>query len=303
VDLSSGVVEATRRRLTARFGAQRVEPWWERLPGALAELAARWDIVVGDGVGRGNTSLVVRCRRADGRPAMLKLTPDAEIAGAEARALRSWASSGRVPLVWGFDATAGALLLEALPDETPLSEAGVDVGLRDIAGLIGALHHSGEPVIADGVVSLADRVAFIFDHWGQRHGRNAAVTRVVPVAALERGHALARELAAVAGAGVLLHGDLHPGNVLHGGSGRGLVAIDPRACVGDPAFDAVDWVPWATDDPRLWKPRGRELACALGADADRLWAWCTACAALLAAGEVARGGPSSRVQALLAVAP
>jgi streptomycin 6-kinase len=303
VDSSPGVLEATRRRLTARFGAQRVEPWWERLPGALAELAVRWDIVVGDAVGRGNTSLVVRCRRADGGPAMLKLTPDTAIAGAEARALRSWAPSGRVPLVWGFDAAVGALLLEAMPDETPLSEARVEVGLRDIAGLIGALHDTGEPVIGDGVVSLADRVAFIFDHWVQRHGRNAAVTRVVPAARLERGHALARELAVNPGTGVLLHGDLHPGNVLDGGAGRGLVAIDPRACVGDPAFDAVDWVLWSTDDARLWKPRSRELAGALRADADSLWAWYTACAAILAASEVARGGPSSRVQALLAVAP
>jgi hypothetical protein len=159
VDVSSEVLEATRRRLTARFGAQRVEPWWERLPGVLAELAVRWDVVVGGAVGRGSTSLVVRCRRADGRPAML------------------------------------------------------------------------------------------------------------------------------------------------GGVGRGLVAIDPRACVGDPAFDAVDWVLWATDDPRLWKQRSRELASALRADADGLWAWCAACAAILAASEVARGGPSRRVQALLAVAP
>src|SRR5205807_4200451 len=40
---------------------------------------------------------------------------------------------------------------------------------------------------------------------------------------------------------VLLHGDLHPGNVLDGGPVRGLVAIDPMVCVGDPCFDAVDF--------------------------------------------------------------
>jgi streptomycin 6-kinase len=41
---------------------------------------------------------------------------------------------------------------------------------------------------------------------------------------------------------VLLHGDLHLGNVLDGGPSRGLVAIDPKACLGDPCFDAVDYV-------------------------------------------------------------
>jgi len=72
---------------------------------------------------------------------------------------------------------------------------------------------------------------------------------------------------------------------------------------GDAAFDAVDWVFWATDDPRLWKPRSRELASALAPDADRLWAWCAAFAAVLAASEIARGGLSARAEALLAVAP
>lgn len=234
---------------------------------------------------------------------MLKLTPDSNLTAAEAAALRSWAASGRVPLVWGVDLAAGALLLEALPDETPLSEAGVEVSLRDVAGLIGALHSSGAPVVADGVVSLADRVAFIFEHWIERYGRNAAVIDAVSPSRLQRGRELACELAAQVGAGVLLHGDLHPGNVLDGGVDRGLVAIDPRPCVGDAAFDAVDWVFWATNDPRLWKPRGRVLACALAVDAGRLWAWSAAFAAVLAAGEIARGGPSARARALLAVAP
>jgi len=120
VDVLSTAFDTTRARLVARFGA-RVEPWWQRLPGVLGELAVRWDLVLGDAVGHGNTSLVIRCQRVEGQPAMLKLTPDSSLAAAEASALRSWAASRRVPLVWGFDLAAGALLLEALPDETPLS--------------------------------------------------------------------------------------------------------------------------------------------------------------------------------------
>jgi hypothetical protein len=46
---------------------------------------------------------------------------------------------------------------------------------------------------------------------------------------------------------VLLHGDLHLGNALDGGPSRGLIAIDPKACVGDPCFDAV----WKRDG-RAW---------------------------------------------------
>jgi streptomycin 6-kinase len=303
VDSSSPTLDATRGRLLVRFGA-RVEPWWARLPEAIAALAARWELAMGEAVGRGNTSLLVRCRRVDGRPAMLKLTPDAELAAAEASALRRWEPSGRVPQVWGDDAALGALLLEAIPNETSLADRRTAVALDDVADLIGELHRSGAPVPADGVVPLAARVEFIFEHWIERHAqRGEVMTRTVPVDRLRRGHRLARELAADAATPVLLHGDLHPGNVLDGGAVRGLVAIDPRPCVGDAAVDAVDWVFWAVDDPGAWEPRSRDLAVALGLDHQRLWAWCAAFAAMLAASRAARGASPEQVAALLALSP
>jgi streptomycin 6-kinase len=302
VDFSSPTVDATRSRLLVRFGP-RVTPWWEHLPEVLAELAERWELVVGDAVGRGNTSLVVRCRRAGGCPGVLKLTPDAEIAAAEASALQRLEPSGRVPLVWGHDGPLAALLLEAIPNETPLSELGTVVELAEIANLIDGLHRCRAPLATD-VESLAERIEFIFEYWIERHARrDEAVTRAVPVERLRRGHELARTLAADECVAVLLHGDLHPGNVLHGGAARGLVAIDPRPCVGDAAADAVDWVFWAVDDPRGWEPRSRELARALGVNHERLWAWCAAFAAMLATSEAARGASAERVAALLALAP
>ncbi|MDP3984916.1 MAG: aminoglycoside phosphotransferase family protein [Acidimicrobiia bacterium] len=296
------MAEATRKRLRARFG-ERVEPWWEGLPEALADLASRWELRLEEPVGRGNTSLVVRCRRLDGHAAVLKVTPEAELARAEARALRSWSSSGRVPGVWGYDARLGALLLEAIPNETPLSELEVDVPLRDITELIAALHRSGVPFVGDGIVSLTDRVEFMFNHWAERHGRTPAVARVVPVERVYRAYDLARTMAVHLEAPVLLHGDLHPGNVLNGGVARGLVAIDPRPCVGDAAFDAVDWVFWPADDPRTWQSRCSELAAALDVQRERLWDWCRVFAAMLAASTAARGGGRDRVNAFLALAP
>lgn len=300
MDLGSPVLDATRLRLVARFGAA-VEPWWADLPGVLDDLAGRWGLAVGDAVGRGNTSLVLRCRRGDGRAGMLKLTPDADLAAAEAAALWSWQPSGRVPAVWG--AAPGAVLLEALPDETPLAESGRPVGPAEIAGLIADLHRTGPPVPGPGVVPLAERVDFVFTHWIRRHpSRGPAATRAVPVERLHRGHALARTLAADPCRPVLLHGDLHPGNVLDGGD-RGLVAIDPRACVGDPAVDAVDWVFWPPAGPAAWDSRTRALAPAIGVTPDRLRSWCAAFAALLAAGEAARGAPADHLTPYLDLAP
>lgn len=302
VELSSEVFEATRERLRARFG-ESVEPWWEGLAESLATLASRWSLSLGQPVGRGNTSLVVRCRRRDGRAAVLKVTPDAELARAEARALRSWGSSGRVPAVWGYDATLGALLLEAIPNEAPLAELGVSVDLDDIAELISALHQCGAPVVGDGVTSLADRVEFMFNYWIERYGDSSAVAAVVSVERVNRGYELARALASHRDAPVLLHGDLHAYNVLDGGNTRGLVAIDPRPCVGDAAFDAVDWVFWPKDDPQNWEPRCNQLATALGVGQPRIWDWCRTFAAMLAATTAIRGGNPDRVDAFLTLAP
>jgi len=303
VDFSSAVAEDTRRRLRTRFGVP-AEAWWERLPAVLDQLAARWELSIGDPVGRGNTSLVVRCQSASRGPAILKLAPDGTLAAAEAAALRSWKPSGHVPRVWGDDEAAGALLLEAIPNEMPLGASRTQVKLSDVAELIGSLHRSGSPVMADGVVPLADRVEFIYGFWTERHSRDPEASHVVPIARLSRGHELARALAAEDQvAPVLLHGDLHPGNVLDGGVSRGLVAIDPRPCVGDPAFDAVDWVFWLTDDPGCWEPRARELAAALSVDYQRVLDWCAAFAAMLAAGKAARGEPAGRIEALLRLAP
>ncbi len=280
-----GELEATRRRLATRFGAQ-VDAWWERLPRTLDELARRWEIAIAEPVGRGNTSLVLRARTAEGRAAILKLSPDPDLASTEARALAAWAPSGRVPQVWGHDAALGALLLEAIATETPLAESTTGATRREVADLIEALHAAGAP---HGFPTLAERVEFVFGHWLER---NTAVSRV----RLERGRELARTLAADAHAApVLLHGDLHPGNVLRGAAG--LVAIDPRPCIGDAAFDVVDWVLWTAGDPRDWEAAAREL----GVDPARVWSWFVAFAALLASSDAARGG--RRVDALLRVAP
>jgi streptomycin 6-kinase len=260
--------EATRLRLVARFGEEVVGPWWAGLPALVARLAGEWELSVSAPVGRGNTSLVVRCERRDGRRAMLKLTPEVPLAEAEAAALRAWAPTRRVPELWGHE--AGALLLEALPNELPLSEAkGDPPPLGEVAALIRALH-GVEPVA--GVPPLSERVEFVFGHWIARRGGDER---------LAAGRELARALVADSVPPVLLHGDLHPANVLDGGPGRGLVAIDPRPCLGDPAFDAVDWVFHGEPDPARRRARSAELAALIGCDPERLWRWCEAFAPMI----------------------
>jgi streptomycin 6-kinase len=93
---------------------------------------------------------------------------------------------------------------------------------------------------------------------------------------------------------VLVHGDLHAGNVLAGPPARPLVAIDPRACVGDPALDLVDWV-MQDGDPR---ERAHALATATGYDPDRLLRWTAATAVLAGPLALSRPGAGERYNAL-----
>jgi streptomycin 6-kinase len=92
-------------------------------------------------------------------------------------------------------------------------------------------------------------------------------------------------------------------NVLDGGEERGLVAIDPAPCLGDPAFDAIDLVLWRARDVDTIRARAKRLAPAIGAEAGRLLAWCAAFAAMTAL-EIAEasGDSRERIEPFLAVA-
>lgn len=99
---------------------------------------------------------------------------------------------------------------------------------------------------------------------------------------------------------MLLHGDLHLGNVLDGGP-RGLVAIDPKACVGDPCFDAVDYVVAGAGHEGV-EARCRHVAAACDLDGDRLHAWSRVIAPMFAIAHLTHGGPERAIDELLALA-
>jgi streptomycin 6-kinase len=301
VNLTSPALVATRDRLVLRFG-RTVEPWWDRLPDTLDVLASRWQLTIADAVGRGNTALVLRCQRNDGRAGILKLSPEQALTRAEESALRSWQSSGHVPAVWERDVALSALLLEAMPSEVPLSESATGAEPSEVAQLIAALHRTGVPRDVAGAVPLIARVDFIFEYWSTRLRAGGQRSALLSLDDIERGRELAGALASDGASAVLFHGDLHPGNVLLGGRGRGLVAIEPRPCVGDAAFDVMDWVFWSSSNPAEWEPASRNLAAMLGYDPARLWSWARAFAALLAAIKAARGAAGDGVEALLAIA-
>lgn len=285
-DVTQLVDDKQRRRLERRFGTH-VGDWLAELPSTLDALAAEWDLTLQGPAPSGRTSVVVYATLADGREGALKLSPDHGLARAEAGMLRMWSESGRVPEVWHLDVGHGAILMERIEGER-LSAGGVLPPMSTVGTLIRELHAvDGDPEQLAELRPLMARVQFIFDLWGRERTEGAAADVVSP-AVMHQGFCRARELAHDDVDIVPLHGDLHPGNVIDGGP-RGLVALDPRACAGDGAVDAVDWIMWRITDAGQAERRAQELSKAMGVDADRMLNWARGFAPCLAVAMVNRG--------------
>jgi streptomycin 6-kinase len=280
-----------RERLGRRFGSA-IDAWFEALPAVLSDLAERWEIEWGAPIQRGSMSVVIRCRAADGRPAVLKVSPDRARLAHEAAALAGWRTA-HVPAVLAVDERVGALLIEAVEPGTPLVESPAHPSMERLVALLTSLHDEG--ALDRSYPSVADRVTHLFDSGTKPYERKPELGELVPRALYERGRRLALRLAADPSRPVLLHGDLTPVNVLEGGAARGLVAIDPAPCLGDPAFDAIDLVLWRALDVDAIAARAEQLAPAIGAETGRLLDWCAAFAGM-AALEIAEAPGSSRAQ-------
>jgi streptomycin 6-kinase len=283
--------DATHRRLIERFGP-RVTEWCEELPTQLDRLARKWSIQIDRSSSRGSHSCLLLCRLRSGEPAVLKLSPDRTLGVAEASALTAWRPSGRVPHLLEFDEEMGALLMEAIQPGTPLADSEAAIPLEAIAGLVRDLHSAPGENDMTNFPPLIERVEFVFELWGKQLHK-PEVAQHVSQDLLERSLATARELAASPGPRVLLHGDLHAHNVLDGGPDRGLVAVDPRACVGDPASDLIDWVLIDAGDEPRWRQRAELLASEVGVDPAALWRWCECMAVLMVISRLARGSDST----------
>ena len=286
------MTDAITARLVRRFGPDAAE-WTAGLPAVVASLARQWRLAVGEPFDGGALSVALRATTADGQPAVLKLSPDEPSLTEQAAMLRLFKPSGRMPAVLA-DAP-GALLLEAVQPGTEMDDAAEHPAPAEFAELFADLH-SVEPVagLRTGHEVIEEFV---------RRGMDQ-LTEPVIAARLRRSdfERALEELQALSTppTTVLLHGDLHLGNVLDGGP-RGLVAIDPMACVGDPCVDAVDYVLAGVGRRDGIEYRVQALSAAAGLDADRLYAWCRAVAAADSIAAL-RGGRERVVDELLALA-
>ncbi|WIX82997.1 aminoglycoside phosphotransferase family protein [Amycolatopsis carbonis] len=283
-------------RLRARFGPE-AEDWLAEVPALAARLSAQWGLGLGELFASGASSVVLRCRWPDGTRAVLKLSPDRALLTKQVEMLRVFAPSGRVPVVLAADAEAGAMVLEEIVPGTEAEDLPQPEMPRRWGELLTALHAVAPP--ARWPWDLRGRCAEAFARIGRRLSDPAIGARI-DQDTWQRAIRRCETLLATQTKLVLVHGDLHLGNVLDGGP-RGLVAIDPKACVGDPCFDAVDYVVAGAGHEGV-AARCRRVAAACGLDGNRLYTWSQVVAPMAAIARLTRGGPEPEIEELLFLA-
>jgi len=289
----------SRDRLVARFG-EGGHAWLAALPGLVELCCQRWHLELDEVVPRDGCCVFIG-RQYDARGVVLKLTPDLAIAAAEALALRAWAGTAHVVDLIDAKLDAGALLLEKIEPGTRVVDQPELPEASEMAELLTGLRCAPGDYVGQ-LPTLAKRMDATFSLTG-RLLSNPRVGPLVAPSLLAHGHRLARELAAAGGAPGLLHGDLHLSNILQGGPGRGLVAIDPGPRLGDLAWDAIEWtLGRATSTAEIHDRAGQLCALVPALDRDRLWRWCQATAAAIAVLQLRRRPPDDTTRLLLQLA-
>ena len=203
--------------------------WLTELPSLVDRAVERWDLALGEPYAEGGSaSYTVRVTTADGEPAVLKVAWPHRETPHEAAALVVWDGEGAVRLL-DHDVDDQALLLERAEPGDALTASHPDVAVGEIMRLVQRL-----AVPVGGPFTLLEDEAA---HWadGMRAGRT-------PDAELaDHALGLIDELAGTQGPPVLLHQDLHAGNVL-AAQREPWLAIDPKPLAGEKAFGVAPLV-------------------------------------------------------------
>jgi streptomycin 6-kinase len=247
--------------------------WLDHLDATLEACAQRWDLRL-QAPFELTYNYVAPAQRADGTACVLKLAPPtAKAFKREAAVLTAVAGEG-APALFEHDASLGAVLLERVRPGDALSLS-IDDDAEATAALAGVLRRWWRPAPPAVHLQALHDLAQGFDDYRAAFGGAGPL----PPELITRGAEIFDELVKTAPSVVLLHGDLHHGNVLRSNR-NGWLAIDPRGIAGDAAYDCAPMlhnptsvIEQATDLPSLLNGRIALLASLLDLDDQRITAW------------------------------
>ena len=220
-------------RRTVALHGEAGRLWLDGLAALVEHCAGRWELKVGPPFTPLSYNYAAPAEGPRGEHFVLKLGVPARGLLYEIDALRGFDGCGAVRL-FDSDAARGALLLERLEPGTPLSalcEEDDEAATAAAAAVMRRLGRAGRhrphrsPTAAD---------------WGQGFERCRARfgggSGPLPRKLFEEAESLYAELLFTSAPPVLLHGDLHHGNILAAGREPWL-AIDPQGVAAEPAYE------------------------------------------------------------------
>ncbi len=241
--------------------------WLKALPNLLARLAQHWqvsDLMLVPEISYNYTVSGVQNKKS----VIIKIGHGHDQVLAEAEALRAFAGHGIVQLI-DHDIQSGALLLERIEPGIPLNRLFPEQDQQAsvvMCHVMSKLHQAPIPA-QHAFKPLAQLLAILTIDWA------------IPGNYLLRARAFSKQLLTTTNRQVLLHGDLHHGNILMAGDGH-WVAIDPKGLIGDPLYDACvsiyNPIPTLLDNPHaatIVRDRLHSYAEHIACDRERLFAW------------------------------
>ena len=248
----------------------------------LTRAVDKWGIALGEpyaDVYPGN--LVYRCTLPGGTPAMIKTEPDRApddefFTGLDALVLYAGRGMARVLEVAREDRIV--LMERVVPGET-LWHAPIDRALEAVASVMSKLRAAPPKGHSFPDIRAYHRA------W-PNHLRLYRGPGPIDSDLFEIGERLFIELCDSAAEPVVLHGDLHYGNVLSSDR-EGWLAIDPKGVIGEPCYDVgdlfrnrVEELYESADPIRAMRRRVEAVADLTGFDAERVRSWALAQAVL-----------------------
>lgn len=223
--------------------------WIQHLPDIVGECAHQWSLELGEPFHLAHVSYVAPVELSDGTSAVLKINFPEDESEHEADALAHWDGEGAVRLLGRYDERR-ALLVERCKPGTRLWETrdGDDV-TRIVAGVLRRLWKAppdNHPfrLLADAAAGWVHELPEEWERLGRPYEEEL----------LEEAIAFLREAGPTQGEAVVLHQDLHGGNILRARREPWL-AIDPKPLVGEREFDTASFL-----RDRRWELRSAPLA-------------------------------------------